>query len=213
MEKQPAPLNKSAKITSTIFGVFAGIGGLTHAIGEIVQGNVNPGSIYFNSWDRGPVFESMGGDPAISILPNFLFTGLVGLVISLVTITWAAAFMKRKNGGRFLLLLSLGMLLFGGGIGPPTIGLLSGATGTWILSPLDKWRKWLAGKPQKFLAALWPWVFGICLINGSFLFVFANVLISVSGPYNSDLFYYSFLFATFTFPAMMLTGIAKDIGN
>jgi hypothetical protein len=211
MEKQPAPLNKSAKMIATIFGIFAGIGGLTHATGEMIQGNANPGSLYFNSWDRGPVFESMGGDPTISILPNYLFTGIVCLVISLATIAWAAAFMKRKNGGRILLLLSLAMLLFGGGIGPPTIGLLAGATGTWIHSPLDKWRKWLAGKPQQILAALWLWVFGVCLLNGSFLFVFANILISVSGPYNSELFLNSFLIGALTFPAMMLTGIARDI--
>lgn len=66
---------------------------------------------------------------------------------------WAAAFVQRQRGGTILALLSVGLLLLGGGIFPPLIGLIGGVVGTRINTPLKK----QAGPVWRMLAKLWPW--------------------------------------------------------
>ncbi|MBN1999093.1 hypothetical protein JW935_16155 [candidate division KSB1 bacterium] len=57
---KPSQLS-AGRITATIFGIFSGLGGITHAVGEILQGNVAPGGFFFNSWTVGPIAENLGG--------------------------------------------------------------------------------------------------------------------------------------------------------
>lgn len=65
----------AARGTALIFGVLAGLGGLTHGIGEVLQGNVKPGGIIINSWTQGPIATNMGGEPGMTIVPSLLITG------------------------------------------------------------------------------------------------------------------------------------------
>jgi hypothetical protein len=88
-----------------------------------------------------------------------------------------APLVRNKNGGRILLLLSVIMLLVGGGFGPPIIGILAGVAGTRIGAPLTWWRKRLSVNVRRFLAKLWPWIFGITVINGVFLVIGSLILV------------------------------------
>ena len=45
----------AAKGTALAFGILAGLGGLTHGIGEVLQGDVKPDGIIINSWTQGPI--------------------------------------------------------------------------------------------------------------------------------------------------------------
>jgi hypothetical protein len=60
------------------------------------------------------------------------------MVLGLLTMLWAAAFVQRLQGGTILALLSLGLLLFGGGIFPPLIGIIGAVAGTRINTCLNK---------------------------------------------------------------------------
>jgi hypothetical protein len=60
----------AARLTSASFGFLAGIGGITHGVGEILQGNVRPEGLMIVSWTQGPITEMMGGDPGMTIIPN-----------------------------------------------------------------------------------------------------------------------------------------------
>jgi len=171
----------AARSVASTFGVLAGLGGLTHGIGEMLQGNIAPSGMFIVSWTQGPIATHMGGDPGMSIVPNLLITGVLAIVVSLITITWAVAFVQRKHGGAVLILLSIAMLLVGGGFGSPIIGILAGIAGTSINAPLTWWRTRLAGNARYLLAQLWPWVFGVALINGVFLFVGAIFLVYAFG--------------------------------
>jgi hypothetical protein len=122
MENKPA--FSAARATALIFGVLAGLGGLTHGIGEVLQGSVKPDGIIINSWTQGPIATNMGGEPGMTIVPNLLVTGILTILVSLAVVV-CAAFVRNKNGGRILLLLSVIMLLLGGGFGPPIIGILA----------------------------------------------------------------------------------------
>ena len=50
----------AARCTALSFGVLAGLGGLTHGIGEVLQGSVRPDGLIINSWTKGPIATNMG---------------------------------------------------------------------------------------------------------------------------------------------------------
>jgi hypothetical protein len=148
-------MRKATRIIASSFGIFAGFGGLEHGYFEMLQGNVRSESIMIASMGAPCVPEEIWNlcEPAMTIIPNFLVTGILAMVLGLVTMVWAATFVQRPHGGTVLALLSFGLLLFGGGIFPPVIGIIGGVIGTRINKPLKKqpdpvWR---------MLAKLWPW--------------------------------------------------------
>lgn len=193
-----------ARVVASLFGVLAGIGGFVHGIGEVQQGSVNPGSIVFNSWAQGPIATNMGGEPAMSILPNIQLSGMLTLIASTAVLIWSLAFMNRKNGGRVLILLSLAMLLVGGGFGPPLIGILAGWAGTGINAPLKGWRARMSSGSRRTAVQLWPWFFGLAAISGSFLVVGSLILVYLFGLNNAGLFLNTFYLTALSLLATVL---------
>jgi len=49
------------------------------------------------------------------------------------------------------------LLLFGGGLFPPLIGIIGGVVGAKIHSPLPWWRARSSSPGVRLLASLWPW--------------------------------------------------------
>lgn len=118
------------RLTASILGIFAGLGGgVFHGIGEILQGNVAPDGIYIQAY---PAMQATAGEPAITLVPNFLYTGILAIIMGILVTIWAGAFVGRKNGGWVLILLTIVMLLVGGGIVPVIIGVVGGIIGTRI---------------------------------------------------------------------------------
>jgi hypothetical protein len=214
MTGEDTSMNLSAeRIIASTFGVFAGIGGLTHGIGEMLQGNIRVGGLMIDSWTQGPIAAHMGGDPALTVVPNVLVTGVLAAVVSVATIAWAAAFVQRRHGGAVLILLSVAMLLVGGGVGPPTIGILAGVAGALIHAPLTWWRAHLSGTARRLLAQSWPCVFGIALLSGAFLFIGATVLVYAFGWGNEDLYLNTFFLTVVFVVLAIITGIAHDLSQ
>ena len=148
-------MRKATRVVASLFGIFAGFGGPEHGYFEILQGNVKPSSIMINS--IGPPCQAdkvwHACEPAMTIIPSFLVTGILATVIGLITMIWAAAFVQSKNGGIVLMLLSIALLLVGGGLFPPLIGIIAGVIGTKINAPLTR----QPGSVLRFFAKLWPW--------------------------------------------------------
>lgn len=149
----------ATRVIASVFGVLAGILGVEHGYFETLQGNVAPGGIGINA--IGPPCQPdqvwHGCEPAMTIIPNFLVTGILAIVVSLAVLTWAAAFVQRKHGGLILILLSVAQLLVGGGFTTVYFGVIAGVVGTKSEAPLTWWRVRLPASPRRFLAALWPW--------------------------------------------------------
>ena len=148
-------MRKATRIIAASFGILAGFGGLEHGYFEILQGNVRPESLMIASMGAPCVPEEIWNacEPAMTIIPNFLVTGIRAMLLGLVTMVWAVAFVQRQQGGTILALLSSGLLLFGGGIFPPVIGIIGGVVGTRINAPLKK----QPGPVWRMLANAWPW--------------------------------------------------------
>jgi len=201
--------NSSVERIARVFGAFAGISGAVHGIGEALQGNVATGGVVINSWAEGPIALYMGGEPAMTLLPSFLMAGALTLIASSALAVWSAGFSKRNHYGRVMLMLSTLMLLVGGGFAPPVVGLLAGAAGTRVKSPLSWWSRRLGGAGG-LLAGLWNPVWLLCLANGLFLCVGGNTL-PFLGFNNPNLFTYSFLLSLPLIPLTTVAGIAYEL--
>ena len=148
-------MRKATKTVAAWLGVVAGIAGLEHGWFEFLQGNTHIPSLAFPSWGLPCVPEEIwhSCEPAMSIIPNFLITGILAMLLSLALIVWAGWFVQRKHGGWVQMAISVLLLLFGGGFSPPIIAFVGGIAGTQI-------NRSLSGQPARltrFTARLWPW--------------------------------------------------------
>jgi hypothetical protein len=155
-------MRKATKTVAMWLGIAAGLAGLEHGYFEILQGNTRPAGLVFPSMgppcDPEVVWNAC--EPAMSILPNFLITGILAMLLGLTMIVWSAAYVQRKDGGLVLILLSVALLLFGGGIFPPLIGVIGGGAGTRINRPF----RGESGRVTRIAAKLWPWPLVILLV-------------------------------------------------
>jgi hypothetical protein len=139
-------------------GAYAGCLGCAHGVYEVLQGNTTTDGliIYAVGPPCRPEAVWHGCLPALSITPNFLMTGILAILVALAVTVWAAAFVGRRHGGLVLIALALGMLLVGGGFIPMMLGLIAGAVGTRIGTPLAWWRRRLRRRSLRLLGSMWP---------------------------------------------------------
>jgi hypothetical protein len=157
-------MRNATKVFASTFGAIMALAGIEHGIGEIFQGNVAPSGIMILSWPESEFFRSLGGEPAMTVIPNLFITGILAILVSLALLIWSVLFVHRKNGGLIMILLSIAMLLVGGGIFPPILGIIIGAVGTRINAPLTWWRAHLSVGYRNFLKKLWSWSYTACII-------------------------------------------------
>jgi len=120
---------RKLRILASALGIFAGLGGASHGPGEILQGNVAPSGIMIEAW---PSLTALNGEPAMTIIPNLLVTGVLTIIFGVLVAAWAGAYVERRMGGLTLILLSIVLLLVGGGIVPPFFGIAAGIIGVVI---------------------------------------------------------------------------------
>lgn len=149
-------MHSARRVTAMVFGLFAGAASVEHGIGEALQGNVAPGGLMIASWgppcDPEQVWHLC--EPAMTVIPNFLITGILAILFGVAALIWSGAFLRRRGGGAVLIALSILMLLFGGGMFPPLIGIIGGGM---AMLAADARRPRPAGAVTRALAALWPW--------------------------------------------------------
>jgi hypothetical protein len=73
-----------------------------------------------------PALRVVAGEPAMTLVPNFLLTGILAIVMGIIVTIWAAMFIEHERGGLILILLSIAMLLVGGGLVPVLFGIAAG---------------------------------------------------------------------------------------
>jgi hypothetical protein len=120
----------ATRAAASTIGVVAGLIGLYHGYNETLQGNSTPSGIMINA--IGPPCQGSACFPAMTVIPNFLVTGVLAIIFALIVMAWAALLVPRKSGGLVLILLSIILLLVGGGFLPPALGIIAGIIGTRI---------------------------------------------------------------------------------
>jgi hypothetical protein len=186
----------ATRMVVVTFGILAAVEGFLHGIGEMLQGNMAPSSVLIQAWPESPLTRLIGGWSAVTIVPNLFLSGALTIILSLSIyalslFVWATLFVSRKHDGPLpgivLLILSIVLLLVGGGISAPVIGITVGAA--WIVINA-KWgwtSKLLYFSSQHFRPEWWLGsfisilVFWLSVILGSVIAgIFTNVILSVN---------------------------------
>lgn len=203
-------MKSTVRILISTFGGIVGLIGIEHGIGEILQGSVAPDGIMILSWPKSEFFSPLGGEPAMTIIPNLLLTGILACLFSLGFLVWTVWFVERKHSSLVLLLLSLLMLVAGGGIFPPIFGLLISAGASRLHAPLTWWRNHLPAGGQHYLGWLWPWFFGASLLAWLSMFPGVPVLSYYFG-YRDDRLIFIILGCMFGFLILSaVSGFVRD---
>jgi hypothetical protein len=198
----------ATKKVAAWFGVAAGIAGIEHGYFEILQGSTRPAGLMIASIGPPCVPEETWNmcEPAMTVIPNFLSTGILAVVIGLLVLVWSGACLGRRHGGMVLMLFSAALLMFGGGLFPPLIGLVGGLAGLKINKPLTGQQP---GRIVRFAAKLWPWPLVVFLgwIMGQF----------PAGYFFNDFMgqamYFGLLLIFVTLPLSVYSAYAHDAGS
>jgi hypothetical protein len=203
----------SMRVLAAVCGTLAGVGGLVHGVGEMVQGGAAPTGIVFDSWVDGPIARNLGGEPAMTVVPSLLITGVLTLVVSSALIVWSVRALDRRRAGTGLVLLSATMVLVGGGFGPPILGMLAGLVAGGAHTPVTQWAGRLSGRAGQALAAIWPTMFWVCAVNVVFLVLGSLVIGGLLGLAVPDLFVASLFLAVLSMPLAAVAGVADRVAH
>ncbi len=147
-------MNKTTRVVVAVFGAIAALAGIEHGLGEIIQGPGRPASIVFASWPDSDLFRVLAGEPAMSLVPDMLVSGIITVALSLVLLVWTAA--ARRRAGLGTALIAVLLLVSGGGFGPPLLALFVALVASRLRAPLAWWRGKAPAGLRAFLAAAWP---------------------------------------------------------
>jgi len=199
-------MRRATKSVATWFGITAGIAGLEHGYFEILQGSTRPDRLMIVSIGPPCIPEEVWNacEPALTIIPNYLVSGILSVIIGVFIIVLSAAFLQRKYGGIILILLSIALLLFGGGIFPPVIGIIGGFAGTRINKPLSEKQP---SRSLVFGAKLWPWPLVIFLV-----WIWGQWLVGYFfNDFLQGIMVYSLLLILLMMPLSLYCGYSKDM--
>lgn len=125
-------MNSVKKRAALVLGVLVAAAGFEHGVGEMLQGSGPPPSWMFPSWPDVPALASAAGEPAMTLIPNLLISGLLTVATSLVILAVVVRRLGRGWAPVTLALLSALLLLVGGGFVPPLLGLAVAAAATRV---------------------------------------------------------------------------------
>ena len=169
-------MNKATRIIVATLGSIFGLSGMSHGFFEALQGNVPTGGMFIAAIGEAQKMWEHGNEYAFSLIPNFLITGIVAMLVSLTIIVWSIGFIHKKHGSIILFSLFVLLFLVGGGVAQIVFFPFICLVASRINKPLNWWRKVLPVRIRKPLGKLWLW----CLATGSILFVFV-LQIAITG--------------------------------
>ena len=143
----------ATRVTVAVLGTLVGLAGVEHGIGAVLQGPVEPDGLFIMSWPDAAAMEILSGEPAMTLIPNLFVTGVLAVAVGLAVAAWSIWFAHSRYGGLALIGLSVLLLLVGGGIAPPIMGLVVGTVAARIGTVPPR----RVGRTGRALAAAWPW--------------------------------------------------------
>lgn len=147
---------EAIRVIATTIGVFFGLfSGVNHGIFEILQGNTPTDGLVISAIGQQQRFWVAGHEPAFSIIPNFMLTGILSVIVGLAIVIWSIWFLPGKHGRSVYLGLFILSFLVGGGIGQAFFFLPAWAFATRMGKPLTWWRKVLPRSLWPLLSKLW----------------------------------------------------------
>ena len=201
----PENVNKSTRIFVIVSGIFIGISAIIHGVFEILKGNRPVSGV-----------ELLNNIGAFSIIPNYLWTGIASIIVSLFLMIWTIKFIHKKNGPVIFLIFSIILFFVGGGIAQLLLFLMTWGVSSRINKQLTWWRMVLSANIRKRLAKLWPVFF---IISYIFLLIGVGIWLLLLPPGSpqfdkiTSLHFvdWSFLLTGFIFLIVtIISGFARD---
>jgi hypothetical protein len=127
---------KTNRLAASVIGGIAGFISGFHGYYEIFHAKTVFYGLFFEA-DTGRLLYNVPssewtGWVAMTIIPNFLITGIIVIIFSVIFFLWATLFIQRKNAGIVLIIMSLLMVIIGGGFIPPALGIIASIFGMRI---------------------------------------------------------------------------------
>ncbi|PKL21070.1 MAG: hypothetical protein CVV48_09830 [Spirochaetae bacterium HGW-Spirochaetae-4] len=160
--------NKAILAIVATIGVIFGFGGIAHGIFEVLQGNTATNGLVIDAIGEHQRMWVHGYEPAFTIIPNFLITGIAAITVGIAIIIWSVGFMHTKHASTIFLSLFILLFLVGGGIAQILFFMIGWGMSTRLHKPLDWWRKRVPEGFRSSIAKLWS----PSLVVGSFLILF-----------------------------------------
>jgi hypothetical protein len=142
---------------------------MNHGFFEILQGSVPTGGLFISAIGEAHKMWPHGDESALTLIPNFLWTGIAAMIVGLILVIWSIGFVHKKNGPMGFILLFILLFVVGGGVAQILFFPFFWLVSTRINQPLAWWRRSLPVKSHAALAKLWP----SSLVISSALFVLA----------------------------------------
>jgi hypothetical protein len=168
--------NRATRVVASTLGALVGLAGIDHGIFEILQGHVPPNNFLIAAIGHEQRFWVYGEETAFTIIPSFLISGTLSVILGVIVTVWAVGSIDRKYGALVLMLLSIALFLVGGGFAPIFMALIASLAASRIHKPLKFWRVVLPVPLQKILGWIWQWG----LIAFVVIFVF-SVIVAIFG--------------------------------
>jgi hypothetical protein len=207
-------MNRATRRIVAVLGVMLGIAGFNHGFFEALQGYTPTGGLIIQAIGDAQQMWLHGTEEAFSIVPNFLLTGILAMLVSLAIIVWSVGFVHRKHGPSIFILLFILLFLVGGGIGQVVFFVPTWLASTRINQPLLWWRKVLPANVRRTLGKFWPYLLGavvICFLIALEIAIFGFVP-GVAEPDAALAICWSFLFAAwFLMFISFVSGFSYDI--
>jgi peptidoglycan/LPS O-acetylase OafA/YrhL len=150
------PQMSGTKAVAGAIGVCVGVSGLDHGFFETLQGNTPTPGLIVQAIGPAQRMWIYGTEEAFTLIPNFLATGILAMLVGLLTVIWSVRYIDRPNGGRVLLLLGGLMFLVGGGIGMLVFLLAGWLVARRIHRPLTWLPSRLPASVGRALSRSWP---------------------------------------------------------
>jgi hypothetical protein len=148
--------NATRVIASTVGVLFGLFSGVNHGIFEVLQGNTPTGGVFIHAIGEGQRFWPLGTEDAFTLIPNFMITGILSIVVGTAVVVWSIWYLPGKHGRKVFLGLFLLLFLVGGGIGMAFFFLPTWAFATQMDSPRTGWKRILPRAAWPVLSAAWP---------------------------------------------------------
>ena len=113
------------KVSTVVLITYTAIIGFVHGVGEILQAGSKSNSNLIYALDvADPDKVWHAGLPAFSVIPDYLISGIITVLISIAIVIFANLLIE-SNYFKFLPLIFILLFLFGGGFVPPFIGIIT----------------------------------------------------------------------------------------
>jgi hypothetical protein len=210
-------MNHATRMIVSTLGIMLGFSGMNHGFFESLQGNSATNGMIIQAIGPAQRMWVHGTEEAFTIIPNFLLTGILALIIGFMVVVWSVEFVHKKNGPTIFILLFILLFLAGGGIGQIVFFIPTWLVATQINQPLTWWRKVLPENVRPGLAKLWP----VSLTGAVIFFLFAleiaifGIVPGLDSDHSELILYicWSFLLLDLllVLPLTFISGFARDI--